>query len=182
MIQSIQSHLGSTRIRLLFFLFVGTGLLNLVLTLFLNENDWVDGVQIILFVVFILGSVIIIGSSLPRATQLRWLAILAPSFGLILLGTIFFPDQLQLFIGGAFGWVLAGLFIFRSSRAPSEYKQAIRHLRKNEYADAVKVMDGLIRAEPDDAYHYKFRAELFRLWGKLGRAKRRLPKDDCIVA
>jgi Flp pilus assembly protein TadD len=67
--------------------------------------------------------------------------------------------------------VVAGLFLFRS-RAPMEYQKAIRHLRKNEYEAAVKAMDGLIKSDSDDPNHYRFRAELLRLWGKLDRARR----------
>ena len=53
-----------------------------------------------------------------------------------------------------------------------EYQQAVKHLRKSEYAEAVKSMDSLIKQEPRDPNHYRFRAELLRLWGKLDRAKK----------
>jgi Flp pilus assembly protein TadD len=53
-----------------------------------------------------------------------------------------------------------------------QYQQAVKHLRKNEYEQAVKVMDGLIREEPKNPNHYRFRAEIARIWGKLDRAKR----------
>jgi tetratricopeptide (TPR) repeat protein len=53
-----------------------------------------------------------------------------------------------------------------------EYQAAVKHLRRNEYAEAVKLMDGIIKEEPKDTQHYRFRAEILRLWGKLDRARR----------
>jgi tetratricopeptide (TPR) repeat protein len=81
------------------------------------------------------------------------------------------PNLLLPLTGAALGWIVAGLFLFRS-RGPMEYQKAVRHLRRNEYEEAVKAMDGLIKSEPDEPNHYRFRAELLRLWGKLDRARR----------
>jgi tetratricopeptide (TPR) repeat protein len=84
---------------------------------------------------------------------------------------VFLPDMLALTMGLALGWVLAGMFIFKP-RGPMQYQKAVKLLRKSEFADAVKEMDALIREEPQDPNHYRFRAEILRVWGKLDRARR----------
>ncbi|GAB1421961.1 hypothetical protein MASR2M15_21630 [Anaerolineales bacterium] len=78
---------------------------------------------------------------------------------------------MPIMFGASAGWIIAGLFLFRSSQAPREYRIAIKQLRKGEYQEAVAAMDRLIKIEADKAGHYRFRAEILRLWGKLGRAK-----------
>lgn len=166
-----QVFLGPARVRALIVLLGATGLLSLMLNA-VEGADWVPVVQNGLVLVFIVGAAVIIGGRMDRPARLRWLAVLAPAFGLVVLGTLFFPDQLLLFMGGAFGWTVAGLFMFQGGSAPQEYKLAIRHMRKGRYAEAVDVIDGLIKQHPDKPEHYRLRAELLRLWGKLGRARR----------
>jgi tetratricopeptide (TPR) repeat protein len=51
-----------------------------------------------------------------------------------------------------------------------EYQQAIRHLRNNEFAEAIALVDALIANEPDEPGHYRFRADLHRLSGDLPAA------------
>ncbi len=102
----------------------------------------------------------------------RWAAILIPSFGLVILGVIFLPQYLLIFLGAAFGWAVIGLMLFGNSRTPMQYRQAIKAMRDNDYPTAVSAMDSLIKDEPHNPNHYRFRAELLRLWGKLGRARR----------
>jgi tetratricopeptide (TPR) repeat protein len=55
---------------------------------------------------------------------------------------------------------------------PIKYREAVKHLRKNEYDRAASVMDEVISADPKHLQHYKFRAEIFRLAGKLKLAIR----------
>jgi tetratricopeptide (TPR) repeat protein len=98
------------------------------------------------------------------------LAVLAPAVAGFVLGLFFLPQLRAPFIGAGIGWIAAALFLTRS-KIPMQYRDAVRHLRKNEYAEAVKVMDGVIKAEPDQPNHYRFRAEILRLWGKLDRAR-----------
>ena len=88
-----------------------------------------------------------------------------------------------LLAGAALGWIIAGLFISRP-RGNIEYQRAVRLLRKNDYAEAVRVMDNVIRDEPDNPQHYRFRAEILRVWGKLDRAtpKYIIESDATIVA
>ncbi len=56
-------------------------------------------------------------------------------------------------------------------RVRREYQVAIRHMRKGEYDQAIDQMSDLIKAEPDDVEHRRFRAELYRLTGKIKRAR-----------
>jgi tetratricopeptide (TPR) repeat protein len=73
--------------------------------------------------------------------------------------------------GAALGWIVAGVFIFRS-RIPMEYQSAVKLLRKNKIIEAIDVIDDVIKNDPDTPNHYRFRAELLRLSGKLDKARR----------
>jgi tetratricopeptide (TPR) repeat protein len=81
------------------------------------------------------------------------------------------PQFWLLFIPFGVGWVIIA-FLASQSRVRREYQAAIKHLRKGEYDDAIRVMTDLISEEPQVADHYRFRAELFRLHGKLKRAQK----------
>ncbi|MBC7812408.1 MAG: tetratricopeptide repeat protein [Burkholderiales bacterium] len=170
-INQIRVFIGPARLRALFLLLAGTGILSLVLNGFVDQYEWVRAVQTLLAIGFLIGAALIIGSRLPREERLRWLAIIAPSIGLLALGLTVLPHLLLPLAGGAIGWIIAGLFLFRS-KVRMEYQQAVKHLRRSEYEEAVTVMDGLIQREPNNSAHYRFRAELLRLWGKLDRARR----------
>ncbi len=170
MIQRFRIFLGPANFRLLITLLILTGGFNIVL-LFV-DTEWTTNAQTAIALFFVAAALVIIGRRMNNEQRLRWLAIMAPAIGLLVLGMIFFPDTLPLLLGGALGWIVAGIFIFGSSRGPMEYKTAVRHLRRSEYKEAVDAMDRLIKAEPDQPNHYRFRAELLRLWGKLGRARR----------
>lgn len=172
MIHRLQLFLGPARFRLLISILGLTGLFSLILNVIVDEAEWARPAQSVLVIIFVIGAAVIIGGKMSREQRLRWLAILAPAFGLVLLGILFFPNLSILFLGAAFGWILAGLFIFTRARGPVEYRLAVKHMRRMEYEQAVKVMDGLIKSEPEQLNHYRFRAELLRLWGKLGRARR----------
>ena len=163
--------LGPARLRTLFLLVAITGLLSLILNVIVDQYDWVRPAQSGLALIAFLGFIVIVGGRMEAEDRARWAALLLPSAGLIILGLIVLPNLLLPLTGAAFGWIIAGLFLFRA-RGPMEYQKAIRHLRRNEYEDAVKAMDSLIKAEPNDPNHYRFRAELLRLWGKLDRARR----------
>src|SRR5690606_19561079 len=43
--------------------------------------------------------------------------------------------------------------------------------RKGEHEESVKAMDTVIKAEPENEHYYRFRAEVFRIWGKLNRSR-----------
>lgn len=161
--------MGPARLRALFVVIAGTGLFSLILNAV--DADWVAPVQMLLFFGALIGAAVIIIGRLDPDERGRWIAILLPAFGALILALTVLPQFTAVLLGGALGWIVAGSIIFRQ-RIPMQYQQAIRYLRKNQYEDAVKVMDGVIKEEPDTPNHYRFRAELLRLWGKLDRARR----------
>jgi tetratricopeptide (TPR) repeat protein len=171
MIQRFLLFLGPARARALFILIAVTGLFSLILNVVRDAGDWVPVVQTVLALAALLGSAIIIGGRMDAQERGRWLGVLIPAFGAILLGLTLLPQYLGALIGGAVGWVVVGLFIFRS-RAPEGLKQAIKHFRRNEYAEAIKELDQVIKDEPQNPNHYRFRGEVLRVWGKLDRARR----------
>jgi tetratricopeptide (TPR) repeat protein len=161
---------GVKRLQILFGLLALTGLGNLILNSVVNETPWARDAQTFLVGVWLFGSIAVIISALDAFERGRWIGILVPAAGAVILGLIF-PNILGLTLGLAVGWIVAGVFIFRP-RSPEEYRTAIRHLRKNEYQEAIDEMTTLIKRQPEEAGHYRFRAELFRIWGKLDRARR----------
>lgn len=163
--------LGPARIRVLFLLLAFTGLASLMLNVAEDASDWVTDAQTVLVLVFVFGSAVIVGTRLDAYDRGRMIGLLLPAFVAVVIGVLLLPDLSLLFVGLAVGWVVAGLFLFRP-RGPMEYQQAVKLMRKSEYADAVKVMDGLIKEESENPNHYRFRAEILRLWGKLDRARR----------
>lgn len=171
MIKRFFFFLGPNRTRALFLLLAGTGLGNLLMNVIIQDNPWARDVQTILVFVFLMGATVIILSALDPFERGRWIGIIAPVIGALLLAAFFFPNALPIVLGAGFGWIVAGIFLFRP-RTPEEYKQAVRALRKSEYAEAVKHMDTLIKADPKNPHHYRFRAEVLRVWGKLPLAKR----------
>lgn len=169
-IDRFRKFLGPDRIRAFIALLVSTGLASFIL-LFIDQ-PWAVTAQTVMALIFILGAVVIVGGRMSREQQVRWLSILAPAFGLVVLGVMFFPEQQLFFLGGAAGWVIVGLFIFGRAQAPMQYRVAVKAMRRSDYEAAVEAMDELIKTEPDFPNHYRFRAEMLRLWGKLGRARR----------
>lgn len=171
MISRILEFLGPTGARALFLWLAITGLASLVLNVVVDQYDWVRPVQTLLALAAIVGAVIIVVLRLDPQERRRWISILSPALGALILAFTVLP-QLQLpLLGAALGWIVAGLLLFRT-RTPTAYRQAVRHLRRNEMEQAVRTMDAVIRDDPNDAQHYRFRAELLRVWGKLERARR----------
>ncbi len=140
MIRRFQIFLGPARLRAFVLLPGITGLISLALNAVVENYDWARPVQSLMVLVFVVGTAIIIGGRMRSEDRLRWAAIITPSLGLIFLGVVFLPDLMPLLTGGALGWIAAGIFIFRG-KMPVEYRTAVKHLRKSEYAEAVKIMD-----------------------------------------
>lgn len=161
--------LGPGRLTALFLTWAVTGLFSLVLNVV--DADWVVGVQTLLLLVFAGVSAGIIFSALDPFDRGRWIGILTPSFALVVLGTTVFRDQAALFMGLAFGWIVAAQFIF-NPRGSMAYQKAVRAMRKSDYETATKELDQLVRQEPKNPGHYRFRGEIHRLAGKLAAAKR----------
>jgi predicted Zn-dependent protease len=170
MINRFLLFLGAGRARALFGLIAVTGLLSLMLNA-ADSPESVRPIQTVLALVALIGSLAIVGSALDREDRGRYAAILAPAVGAIILGLTVLPQFSLLLFGGALGWIVAGGLIFRS-RAPMEYQKAVKALRKNRLPEAVEAMDELIKLEPNNPAHHRFRAELLRVWGKLDRARR----------
>jgi len=171
MFRQIQLFLGPVRVRALALLFAITGLISLMLNAVANQYDWARLLQSGLVLVFIVGAAIIVGGRMQKEERGRWVAILLPSIIAIAIALFIAPQYSAVLVGGALGWIVAAVFLTRS-RMPMEYKEAIKHLRKYEYADTIKVMDRVINADQKEPNHYRFRAEVYRVWGKLGPAVR----------
>lgn len=169
MLRDFQIFLGPARLRLLLLLLGLTGLLSLMLNAV--DAPWVTGVQTGLLLAFIVGMALIIGSRLGTEARKRWLAILAPVIGATILSLTVASDFALPLMGAALGWVAAGTVLLRP-RVPKPFQQAIRHMRRGQYEDAVREMDTLIKQDGDNPDNYRLRAEIFRLWGKLDRARR----------
>ncbi len=163
--------LGPARLRALFVLIAVTGLVSLMLNAVIDESNTIPALQTLLALIALIGSAVIVIGRLDVVERGRWLAISLPAFGALILALTVLPNFALPLLGGALGWIVAGLFFMRS-RTPMEYQKAVKHLRKSEYADAVKILDEVIKNDPQDPQHYRFRAEVLRLWGKLDRARR----------
>lgn len=169
-VERFRSFLGEARFWLLIGSLVVTGLLSLIL-----QFDGSTGsiqLQNTLSIAFVVSAAVIVGSAMEREQRGYWASILAPAFGLVILGVAFFPQYQFIAFGAGFGWIAVGLFVFGRSRAPMQYREAVKAMRKNDFKKAIGLMDDLIREEPDDPYHYSFRARMLRLWNKPGRARR----------
>lgn len=169
MINRFLLFIGPARARALFFLLAITGAISL--TLNAVQGDWVRPVQTLLFFAFVIGSIVIIAGRMTREDRGRFLAIMLPALGALILAVTVLPQFSLPLVGGAAGWIVAGFIIFRT-RIPMDYQKAIKHLRKNEYSEAIDVIDDVIKNDPDTPNHYRFRAELLRISGKLDRARR----------
>ncbi|MDX2160759.1 MAG: tetratricopeptide repeat protein [bacterium] len=169
MINRFLLFIGPARARSLFFLLVVTG--GASLTLNAVQADWVSAVQTGLVLTFLVGALIIIGGRMERAERSRFLAIMLPALGAVILGLTVLPQFALPLAGAAAGWVVAGFIIFRN-RIPMDYQKAIKLLRKNQIPEAIDVIDEIIKGDPTTPNHYRFRAELLRLSGKLDRARR----------
>lgn len=171
MIKRIQIFLGPNMLRVFIAWFGITGLASLILNSIVNQYTWVRPVQSLLVIVFLAGVLVMVASRLAPEDRGRWLAILLPALIALFLGLSINSSLGVLLIGLGVGWVIAGLLLTRS-KMPIEYRDAVKLLRKNQYEQAAKIMDGVIKADPDEPNHYRFRAEIYRLWGKLKPATR----------
>jgi tetratricopeptide (TPR) repeat protein len=102
-----------------------------------------------------------------KARQTLWLT-LVPALVLLSLGVLY-PQRLGFFGGAGLGWILIAQFALRS-RDRMQYQAAIQHLRSGNYEQAVAAVSALIDMQPEAAAHYRFRAELHRLFGHLPEA------------
>ncbi|GAB4346906.1 MAG: hypothetical protein Kow00117_23630 [Phototrophicales bacterium] len=181
MIKRFRLFLGTTRLWILFFLLAFTGLANLLLNVVRDESPWAADAQTFLVIIWVLGSLGVVVSALSPEERGRWIGVIAPAAGVVILAVLFAPNLVGLASGGAIGWVIAGLLVFRP-RGPQEYREAIRLFRRNQYAAAIEKMDELIKQQPQDINAYYLRAQIFRVWGKLDRARRDYQKMTTLYA
>lgn len=172
MMKRFQIFLGPTKFKLFMALLAITGLISLIMNVFADQYQWVTSAQTVLVMVFLVGAGYLIMSRLPGEERKRWLGIIIPAVLAIIVGSSFYPQVTGLFVGAGVGWIVAGIFLFNSFGAPQNYKVAVKAMRKQEYDVAIEAMTELIKQEHDKPEHYRFRAELFRLWGKLKLARK----------
>ena len=183
-IQRFNQWLGPARSRLVFVLLAVTGLgsliLNAVVTVLrndkntanaatLNTSAWVIGIQTALLLLFVIGTFLVVLSRLRADERRRAVIIVAPAIAAVVLA-ILLPNLWLLFLPTGLGWIFVA-YVSSQSRVRREYQSAIRYMRKSDYEPAIEVMSGLIKAEPEEADHRRFRAELYRLAGKGYRAR-----------
>ena len=175
---------GTARLRAFFLLFALTGLASLVLNaLDARENPWATPLQTLLAFSVPVGAVVIYVSGHDPSSRRRSIIILLP-VALALVLTLVVEANLRLPLAGvALGWALAGWFLFRPGQ-PRQVRNAIRALRRGRRDEALAAMDEIIKLEPEVAAHYRLRAEILRLDGRLSRASHdyrrmtRLAPDD----
>ncbi len=172
MVKKFQIFMGPRNFKIFMALLAITGLLSLILNVIANQYDWVTSAQTMLVFIFLIGAGYLVLSRLPSEERKRWLGVIVPAVLAIIIGSVLFPEITGLFVGAGTGWIMVGLFLFNSFGAPQDYKRAIKAMRKQQYDVAAETMTELIKQEPDQLEHYRFRAELFRLWGKLKMARK----------
>ncbi len=171
MIKRVQIFLGPRRFRAMLALLGSTGLASLALNVLLQGAPVATGMQSLLLVIFIFGSSVLVLGRLPAEERLRWLSIIVPSALAIIIGSLALPHLTGLFVGAGLGWIVAGIFIFRDARGPQNYRAAVKAMRKGDYLSAIASMSTEIGENPNQAQHYRFRAELHRLAGDLDSAR-----------
>ena len=172
MIKRFRIFLGPRRFKLLMAWLAATGLASLMLNALVGQAAWAVALQTALLIAFLLGAAVLILGRLPGEERKRWLAVIIPAALAIILGSLAQPQLTGLFLGAGLGWMAAGIFVFRSFGAPRNYRKAIKAMRKREYDTAIETISELVKTEPQRVEHYRFRAELFRLAGKLKQARR----------
>jgi tetratricopeptide (TPR) repeat protein len=175
-IRRIINWLGPTRAQIIFALLALTGLGSLMLNAVRTQvegqqgqSTWVPLVQSLLVIVFLVGTALTVLSRFAPQERRQFSLAVLPSVAAISLGVLF-PSLMAFFLPVSIGWLLIALIMMRG-RIRREYQIAIKHMRNGEYDEAVQVMSDLIKEEADNADHYRFRAELFRLSGKIRKAR-----------
>lgn len=161
--------LGPGRSRFLFLLLATTGLISLMLNAVQPPEPWVTPVQSLLAIAFLVGAVATIVTRFDGPERRQLLMLVGPAVAIVVIGLLV-PSLAILAILLALGWLVIASITLRSA-VRQEYQKAIRHMRKGQYDEAIAVMSDLIRSEPDRAEHHRFRAELFRLSGKVKKAQ-----------
>lgn len=171
MLRRFRIFLGPVRFKAFVVLLGITGIASLLLNILAERLPWATAAQSFLLAVFLTGASYLILSRLTREERLRWLAVIVPAALAIVIASALLPHLTGLFAGAGIGWIVAGIFVFNSVGGPQNYKRAVRAMRKGDYPAAIKSITAQIKLEPAQGEHYRFRAELYRLAGKLDAAK-----------
>ncbi|MCY4539911.1 MAG: tetratricopeptide repeat protein [Chloroflexi bacterium] len=171
MVRRFRIFLGPARFKAFFLLLGVTGIASLLLNIVADRFPWATAAQSLLLAVFLAGASYLILGRLTRAERLRWLAVIVPAALAMAIASTILPHLTGLFVGAGIGWIVAGIFVFNGTGGPQNYKRAVRAMRKGDYAAAIKSITAQIKIEPSRGEHYRFRAELYRLAGKLEAAK-----------
>ncbi|PJF36380.1 MAG: hypothetical protein CUN49_05715 [Candidatus Thermofonsia Clade 1 bacterium] len=161
--------LGVGRARFIFGLLAITGLLSLMLNAIQPPEPWIPTVQTALAALFLVGAAAAVITRFDRQERRQILILIVPALGALLLG-LFVPQWFTALAVVAAGWIAIALISGRAA-VRREYQRAIKHMRKSEYDEAIAIISDLIKAEPDQADHRRFRAELYRLAGNLRKAR-----------
>jgi predicted Zn-dependent protease len=168
-VQGFIRWLGPRRAWTLFWLIALTGTFSLMLqAVDAVENSWVIPVQNALLLVAVLGVTGVLVSRLDPIDQQPLLVSVGPLVLGFAIG-LFLPRFMIWFVGAGVGWLAVSQLILRRN-VRREYQQAIRHLRKSEYGQAIAIINELIKAEPGNSHHYRFRGDLYRLQGHPNKA------------
>ncbi|MBI5928839.1 MAG: tetratricopeptide repeat protein [Chloroflexi bacterium] len=171
MVRQFFTWLGPVRARTFMGLLILTGLGSLISLALASDQDWSVPVQTLMMLTFLGGTGAIVGTKLPRPAQIRLLLTLGPAIGLVALSLLLPKSAFTVILGLAFGWLLAAQLLFRD-RVRLEYRTAIKAMRKQDYPEAINVITDLIKTDQKNSEHYRFRAELNRLAGRMGPAIR----------
>jgi len=161
--------LGVGRARFIFGLLALTGLLSLMLNAVQPPEPWIPTVQTALAALFLVGAAAAVITRFDGQERRQILILIAPALGALLLG-LFVPQWFTALAVVAVGWIVVALIAGRAG-VRREYQRAIKHMRKGEYEPAIAIISELIKAEPDQADHRRFRADLYRLAGNLRKAR-----------
>ena len=168
MIRRFIDWLGPQRAQALFLVIGVTGALSLILQAVGTETPWVIPVQNVLLVIALVGLVGIPVSRFGPLERRTLIIAIGPLIAAVPLGMLM-PEFFLWFLGAGIGWAIVSWVMFRRN-IRREYQQAIKHLRRSEYDEAIQIMNGLIHAEPVQSAHHRFRADLYRLKGDIPRA------------
>jgi Tfp pilus assembly protein PilF len=160
--------LRTERGRVVVGLLVVTGLVSITIGRVFGSAAWAFPAQVILVLVFITGAGFVYT---PPEGRFRLVAALAPGVGAVLLGLFLLSDWLLILSGAGLGWFVAALFLFRE-QTPPEVMRSIRKMRRGEYKEAITEIDEVIKRDRDNPEHYRLRAMIFRLDGRLDRSKK----------
>lgn len=161
--------LGVGRARFIFGLLAITGLLSLMLNAIEPPEAWIPTAQTALAALFLVGAAAAVITRFDGLERRQILILIAPALGALILG-LFVPQWFAALAVIAVGWIAVALIAGRAG-VRREYQRAIKHMRKGQYEPAIAILSDLIKAEPQQAEHRRFRADLYRLAGNLRKAK-----------